>query len=337
MQTDTSAPRHGRAWIWTGHADPLSLELKTVDAPPLASREVLVRNAVIGLNPVDWKMLRGDHAGWRAGKIPGVDGAGIVAAVGADVEPHWLGKRVAYHTSLAKPGSFAEYTPVAARALLSVPAGVSWESAASVPCPALTACLALDKLPDRKGARLLISGAGGAVGLYALQLAVRRGFEVDVMCHPRHWARLHELGAGACFEGALDASSMWPTQNEGRYFAILDSVDGAHAARLAPAISANGHLVCVQGRVQDWPSEPFGVSLSLHEVALGALHRYGNDADWARLVAMGVDFLDLVDHSQLRIETHIVGDFESLAERLDALKHRSFSGKSLIAVRSDTP
>lgn len=332
MQHEVSMPRSWQAWTWTGHADPLSLALQTVAGVPPSRGQVLVRNAVIGLNPVDWKVLGGDLVDWQPGKVPGVDGAGEVVDIGADVPSEWLGKRVAYHTSLASPGSFAEYTPVDARALLTVPASVGFATAASMPCPALTAWLALDKLPPRREARVLISGAGGAVGLYAVQLAAMQGFDVSVMCHPRHWDRLRELGASECFEGPLDADSAWPRTQANRFFAIVDAVDATHAARLSPGLAANGHLVCIQGRVADWPSPAFGRTVSLHEVALGALHQHGNGADWARLVDAGNRILQLIADGRMTPESILTGAFDQLPERLDALRHRAVSGKSVVAI-----
>lgn len=118
--------------------------------------EVLVRNHVAGLNPVDWKALGTRLAPWGPGWVPGVDGAGIVVAVGRDVESECLGRRVAYHQSLMRPGSFAEYTPVRLRALIDLPRTLDFETAAGVPCPALTAWLALVKFPSRTGDTLLI-------------------------------------------------------------------------------------------------------------------------------------------------------------------------------------
>ncbi|GLU35723.1 zinc-binding dehydrogenase [Trinickia caryophylli] len=334
MQDEVSMPRTWQAWTWTGQPDPLALALQTVPAATPGSGQVLVRNAVIGLNPVDWKVLGGDLVDWQPGKVPGVDGAGEVVAVGSDIPNDWLGKRVAYHTSLASPGSFAEYTAVDARALLTIPSAVDFDTAASVPCPALTAWLALDKLPPRRHARVLVSGAGGAVGLYSVQLAAMQGFEVSVMCHPRHGDRLRALGASECFEGPLDSNSEWPRTQANRFFAIVDAVDAAHAARLSPALSANGHLVCIQGRVEGWPSPPFGRTMSLHEVALGAMHQHGSNSDWARLVDAGNRILQLIADGRMKSEPLLTGRFDALPERLDALRHRSVSGKSIVAVSS---
>lgn len=123
-----------RAWAWHGSADPGLLQLTHAATPALKDGQVLVRNEVIGLNPVDWKVLAGDLVDWSEGHVPGVDGAGTVVEIGRGVGDEWLGERVAYHTSLHTHGSFAEFTPGAARALLRVPDSLPLEVAASFPC-----------------------------------------------------------------------------------------------------------------------------------------------------------------------------------------------------------
>ena len=154
-------------------------------------------NEAIGLNPVDWKVL--GMPGWRADHVPGVDGAGVVVGVGEGVAAAWLGQPVAYHQSLQRNGSYAQFVNIPARALLRRPSGLDALTAASFPCPGLTAWMALEKLPAGKGHRLLLSGAGGAVGHYLVQLAQERGFAVTTMSHPRHHSGCGRWGpANAC-------------------------------------------------------------------------------------------------------------------------------------------
>lgn len=321
-----------QAWVWNGSAEPEDLTLARIDIPELASDEVLVRNVVIGLNPVDWKVLTPGLTSWTPGHVPGVDGTGTVIAVGEGVPQSWLGQRVAYHQSLHKAGSFAEYTPVALRALMRIPESLSFETAASFPCPGLTAWLALEKLPPRFAAPLLISGAGGAVGHYLVQLASARGFTVTAMSHPRHWDRLLALGASKCITGPLPAGQSMSGDDEQRYYAIIDSVDEDHAARLTPALMANGHIVCIQGRLESWPCAPFGRTLSLHEVALGALHSFGDDEAWRRLTDTGEQLLSDLANQRLNALATVVGDFADLPAQLAALRHRQFSGKPLVRI-----
>jgi NADPH:quinone reductase-like Zn-dependent oxidoreductase len=328
--TNAAAQTH-RAWTWHGSADPLDLQLLHVPMPVPAAGQVLVRNAAIGLNPVDWKVLGGALVDWQDGHVPGVDGAGVVVALGEGVSAHWLGRRVAWHTSLHAHGSFAEHTRVDVRALLCIPDALDFDTAASLPCPALTAWLAIGKVPVKPGQTLLISGAGGAVGQYLVQLAAARGFVVTAMANARHRARLQALGAADCIDGPLPDGGQW--QGARRYFAVIDAVSGDHAMRMADALKANGHLVCVQDRVVQWPCAPFGLTLSMHEVALGALHQHGDDDAWTQLRTAGEQMLAAIAHARLQPQELVVRDFEDLAQLLDALRQRNFGGKPVVRIR----
>jgi NADPH2:quinone reductase len=310
------------AWVWQSAHEALDLRLQTVAIKPLEAAEVLVRNAAIGLNPVDWKVL-GHIDSWQPGHVPGVDGAGVVVAVGGAVPASWLGRRVAYHQNLHRPGSFAEYTPLAVQALMRVPDALDFATAASFPCPGLTAWQAIEKVPLQRNATLLISGAGGAVGCYLAQLAVERGFSVSTICHDRHWRRLSLLGVSRCFASpeALEGLS---------FYAVIDSVGPDRAARLAMRVEANGHLVCIQGRVPQWPFPAFEQAVSLHEVALGALHRHGRASAWAQLMAAGERMLEALSSGGMKPEAQVRRDFAELPEFLEALRLRSFSGKPVL-------
>ncbi|WP_333501864.1 zinc-binding dehydrogenase [Kluyvera genomosp. 2] len=320
------------AWTWQNSAEPHDLQLERIAIPQPAAGDVLVRNQVIGLNPVDWKVLTPGLVDWQTGHVPGVDGAGTVVALGEGVDKRWLGKRVAYHQSLARPGSYAELTPVAARALMAIPDALSFDVAASIPCPALTAWLAIEKLPAIQNAPLLISGAGGAVGHYLVQFAAARGFAITAMCNPRHWPRLQAMGAAHCIAGPLAPEQVWPEDKNGTFFAVIDSVNEDHAARLTPALKANGHIICIQGRLTQWPCAPFGRTLSMHEVALGALHWYGDDEAWNDLTTAGVQIFDDLVNNRLVAEETVAVDFDELPQLLDKLRYRQFSGKPLVRI-----
>lgn len=166
-----------QAWGWTPGAglDGLQLIRKLLAQP--GPGEVLVANRAIALNPVDWKICEWGHTDWRHGTVPGVDGVGIVEAVGAGVDIP-VGTRVAYHQSLSRDGSFAEYCLVDAYLLMQLPATIDDTVAATVPCPALTAWQALAKIAQGASTDVLVIGAGGAVGFYLAQLAVQRGLRV---------------------------------------------------------------------------------------------------------------------------------------------------------------
>lgn len=314
-------PENWQAWVWHGGDSILDLRKETIAMPLLSPGQVLVRNAAIGLNPVDWKVLS-----TQQGKTPGVDGAGVVVAIADDVDSSWLGKHVAYHQSLKDAGSFAEYTPIMAHVLLQLPVDMSFNHAAAFPCPGLTAWQAIEKIPPRENAELLIAGAGGAVGLYLTQLAVERGFAVTALCHPRHWEKMKACGVAHCLPSLADALS----SNTQRYYAVIDCVNEDNAKQLSVMLRANGHIVCIQGRIEHWPDSPFSRAISLHEVALGPLHQYGDLADWRTLISAGETMLERIQAGTLQPENLITSLFDELPQQLNALKFRNFSGKQVI-------
>jgi NADPH:quinone reductase-like Zn-dependent oxidoreductase len=150
------------------------------------------------------------------------------------------------------------------------------------------------------------------------------------MANARHRDRLHALGAADCIDGPLPDGEAW--RDRRRYFAVVDTVSGEHAGRMAGALRANGHLVCIQDRVSQWPCEPFGLTLSMHEVALGALHSYGDDDAWVQLRTAGEWMLGGLAEGRLQPQARVAHGFEELAQLLDALRHRNFPGKPVIHV-----
>ncbi|MGJ8522503.1 hypothetical protein R84981_001191 [Carnimonas sp. R-84981] len=320
-----------QAWHWQHGSTPANLTLQQLEIPALEADQVLVENAYIGLNPVDWKVLEMPEAlGATTDMVPGLDGAGTIVAVGDHVDSSLVGRRVAYHTSLgSKIGSFSQLTPVDARATIAVPDELGLDVAASLPCTALTAWNALDKLPKRKGAKLLIAGAGGGVGRYLVQIAAANGYNVTTLSHPRHWQRLQQHGATTTLQ-SLREGEQWQGAHD--YYAAVDAVSPENARALTDALGANGHIVTILGRLPDWPSAPFGRCISMHEVALGALHVHGSDADWQRLSAAGQQLLNDISAQRIEPEPLVIDEFANLPVHLEALKNRDFSGKALIKV-----
>ncbi|MGY3855156.1 alcohol dehydrogenase catalytic domain-containing protein [Aeromonas aquatilis] len=106
-----------QGWCWHGPGGPEQLVMTPLLLSGPGLGEVLVENRVVAINPVDWKLMERGHSAWLPGQVPGVDGMGVIRAVGPDVTHLRVGSRVAYHTDLRRHGSFALHTIVPARAL----------------------------------------------------------------------------------------------------------------------------------------------------------------------------------------------------------------------------
>ncbi|WP_216597601.1 alcohol dehydrogenase catalytic domain-containing protein [Persicobacter sp. CCB-QB2] len=210
------------------------------DQPVPEENQILVRNAAIGINPVDWKFIKTNPLHWPDGHIPGVDGAGVVVAVGKKVSQDWIGERVAYHQALAHNGSFGLYTRLFPERVMKLPETLSFAMAAALPCPMLTARQAFEKIPLRKEFPVLVVGLG-AVNKLLVQMLVQADFRVDVLSKNISEAEAQSYGIRNILR--------FPAEIKQPYFAIYDAISGAHAAEMVPHLKANGHIICIQDRI----------------------------------------------------------------------------------------
>lgn len=276
---------------------------------PEAGR-IIVRNYAIGINPVDWKFIDDNPRDWEKGHIPGVDGAGVVVAVGEGVDDGLLGRRVAYHHSLGENGSFADHSEVYASRVMVVPESVDFALAAALPCPMLTAWQAFSKVPVRKGADVLVSGMG-AVNKLLAQMLSQAGFSVHVISGSFSQEQADEMGVKAIHRGKPEGQT---------FYALFDANGPDYAASLVPLLEANGHVVSILGRIEAPIDAPFTRTISYHEIALGALHDYGDLPQWQRLVKDGEALLEQVAAQSLVVEIPNLFEFDNLNKALQFSK-----------------
>ena len=175
------------------------VELRDVDLPVIEDHQVLLRVHISSVNPAEWYRVQGPFfarfdSGLRRPKSLSIGGdvAGTVEAVGSDVTEFQPGDEV-FGTA---GGAWAEYTPAREVRLVKKPANVSFEEAAAVPVAALTALQALrDHGKVQSGQKVLINGASGGVGTFAVQLAKSFGADVTAVCSTRNVDQAGSLGA----------------------------------------------------------------------------------------------------------------------------------------------
>jgi NADPH:quinone reductase-like Zn-dependent oxidoreductase len=199
-RTTTDQRETMKAIVAERYGPPDALELRNVDKPVIADDQVLVRVHASSVNPAEWYRVTGPYFarlfgdGMRKPKSSavGADLAGRVEAVGKDVEEFQPGDEV-FGTSGA---AWAEYAPARAVRLVRKPAKVSFEEAAAVPIAAITALQALrDHGQVQAGQKVLINGASGGVGTFAVQIAKSFGAEVTGVCRTRNVDMVRSLGA----------------------------------------------------------------------------------------------------------------------------------------------
>ena len=177
------------------------IQLGEVPNPEVTEGTVLVRVKAAGLNAVDNALAAGMMAEMMPHEYPlvvGRDAAGVVEAVGEGVEGIAVGDEVLGHVLMAPPiqaGTIAEYAVLPAAAVVAKPAGLDFVTAAAIPLAGAAAAQAVDAVDPQAGQTVLVNGADGGVGSYAVQLLAARGVTVIATGKPDSAERLRSLGA----------------------------------------------------------------------------------------------------------------------------------------------
>lgn len=243
-----------KAAIHRCYGPPDIISVEDVEKPVPADDEVLVRVRAAAVNPLDWHYMRGSPYIMRLMSgmgAPddirmGVDFAGIVESVGQDVTRFRPGDEVFGGRS----GAFAEYVLIPEdRALVIKPANVTFEQAASIPIAAVTALQALrDKGQLQPGQTVLINGASGGVGTFAVQIAKSVGADVSGVCSTRNVEMVRSLGADHVFDYKKEDY----TESGQTFDLIVDMVGNHSPLANTRLLNPEGRLVLVGGPKGNW-------------------------------------------------------------------------------------
>ncbi|TGN09684.1 NAD(P)-dependent alcohol dehydrogenase [Leptospira ilyithenensis] len=216
-----------KAIVYSKYGSPDVLEFKEVEKPTPKANEVLIKIHAASVNAADWRLLRADpflarlHTGlFKPTKFPilGSDIAGQVEAVGKDVVQFQPGDEVFGDVFKSGLGGFAEYKSACEDELVLKPTNISFEEAAAVPLAGLTALHGLrDKGLIKPGQKVLIGGASGGVGTFAVQIAKYFGAEVTAVCSTAKMDMARSIGA----DHVIDYTQEDFTKGEKRYDLIL--------------------------------------------------------------------------------------------------------------------
>jgi NADPH:quinone reductase-like Zn-dependent oxidoreductase len=240
---------------------PEVLVLEQAPRPQPQAGEALIRILAAGVNPADWKMRSGVYKAFMPLTFPwtpGLEGAGIVEAVGSEVAHLQPGQAVYGRIR----GSYAEHAKAPATDLQLKPDILTFEQAASVPVGALTAWQAvIETAQVQSGQRVLVHGAAGGVGIYAVQLAKWRGAQVMGTASASNLEFVRSLGA----EQAIDYN-VAPFETVVQDLdVVIDTVGGDLPERSLPVLRPGGVLVSVAARL----SPEMGQALNIHTPSLG--------------------------------------------------------------------
>jgi NADPH:quinone reductase-like Zn-dependent oxidoreductase len=242
-----------KAIVYRTYGSPDVLRLEEVAKPVPKDGDVLVRVHAASVNPLDWHLLRGKPyivrptSGWRKPKrnIPGVDVAGVVEAVGRDV-------------TLVKPGdevfgektrACAEYVCGPEKLFVHRPANVTLEQAAAIPVGGVTALQALrEKGNVQAGDKVLINGASGGVGTFAVQLAKHFGANVTGVTSTPNVELIRSIGA----DRVIDYRREDFTRSGEKYDLIIDNAGSRSLTAMRRALAPNGTAILVGASKGNW-------------------------------------------------------------------------------------
>ncbi len=236
------------------YGGPEKLVLENIPCPEPKADEVLIRVNFAGVNPMDWKFRAGflkDYMPLKLPSIPGADFSGTIEEVGSDVKTLIKGQAVFGIAS----GAYAEYAVAAVSDVAIKPEALSFESAAAIPIGALTAWQAVEDASIKTGHTVVVLGAAGGVGLFAVQFASMKGARVIGTASAANLEFVKSLGAVK----ALDYNK-GPLQTEIKNAdAVIDTVGGETLEKSYGLLKEGGVLVTIAGRISEEKAAKYGI------------------------------------------------------------------------------
>ncbi len=219
------------------------LQFQDIPIPQIKSDQMLVKVYATSINPIDWKTRNGMLKIIFGNKFPmvlGYDISGEVVQVGSEVTQFRPGDQIYACLDTATSGSYAEYAAVSEKVAYFKPQNISHEEAAAVPLAAETALQALRDLGEIKvGSRILINGASGGVGTFAVQIAKAKGAQVTAVCSQKNAELVNSLGA----DRIIDYTFQDFTKESVKYDIIFDAVANRSFWECQNILSSNGVYV----------------------------------------------------------------------------------------------
>ena len=271
-----------KAILYRTYGPPRVLRYEDIARPAPKFNEVLLKVRAAALNPLDWHFMRGLPylvrviAGLRQPKFPGlgVDVSGVVETVGKNVTQFKPGDEVFGSCR----GAFAEYVTTTESELVTKPAHVTFDQAAAIPVAAFTALQGLrDKAHIQPGHKILVNGASGGVGTFAVQIAKSYGAEVTGVCSTLNLEMVRSIGA----DHVIDYTKENFTGSGQHYDIILDAVGNHSLAACRRALTPKGTLVMAGGKAGRWMVGPIA-----RGIAASALSSFGSQK-FASILAKG--------------------------------------------------
>jgi NADPH2:quinone reductase len=300
-----------------------------VAIPEPKANEIRVKVQAASLNPVDYKQAGKGNDNWSWPHVLGLDVAGVVDAVGSDVEQFSTGDRVFYHGDLSKSGGYAEYATTTAHTTARIPENVSFAHAAAIPCAGLTAYESVvRRLNVQPEHTVWMQGGAGGVGGYGVQICANIGATVITTASERNHEFVKSIGADHVIdyntENVVEAI-MAITDGLG-VDRVLGAVDGSTADEGYEVLKYRGGLAAVAG-MPTLNDSTFSNARSLHNISYGGAHSSTNYAAQVDLATMADEMIALVADKKIDAMIEQTIGLDQIPEGLAQLQGRHVRGK----------
>lgn len=316
-----------KAVVCTRYGPPEVLELKDVPRPAPKDNEILVKVHAASINSWDWDLFTARYSLYTPKKVKdkyrilGCDVAGIVEAVGARVTTFKAGDEVFGDTSRYGFGGFAEYACANENAFSHKSKKMPFEEAAAMPQASVLALQGLRKGKLGSGERILINGAGGGVGTFAIQLAKRKGSDVTAVDRDVKLGSMRALGA----DRVIDYLKEDFTQNANAYDVIIDVNSTRSIFDYKRALRKGGRCVVIGGESRKVFQALFLGSLLLGSRSVKLLIYRPNREDQDQI-------RDLVDGGAIKPVIDRIFPLERTADAFRHFQSQTFNGKIVIKI-----
>lgn len=301
------------------------------EKPDINDNEIRVKVYSAGLNPSDYQVAA--YAGLASEKkrVLGLEVSGTIDAVGKNVNQFKAGDRVYYLRSIDNlDGGFAEYSRTTAHTASKLPEEISFGVAAVVPAAGFTAYQAvIQKLRPLPGRTILIHGGAGGVGGYAIQLAKLSGLNVITTCLGKDFDYVKGLGADQAIDfTSEDVYAVIESLTNGKGVDYVLNTVGPESATKDLGVLAFGGEMAVTAGFPDFSKLRFyEKGMSLHEIALGAVHTDGDEEAQANLARIGDEFAKLLAEKKIVPPQITTITMEEIPDYLVRLKEGKITGK----------
>ncbi|RPD49590.1 NAD(P)-dependent alcohol dehydrogenase [Hymenobacter sediminis] len=311
-----------RKVLYDRFGDEQVLAVREQPTPTIDPNQLLIQVKAASINPLDWKIYRGEMKLLSGSKFPkgvGIDFAGIVAQVGTSITSYRPGDAVFGFLDVFKGGALAEYVVVTEAAIALKPASISFDQAAALPVTGLAALQIVDQLAAvGPGQEVLINGASGGVGLFAIQLAKKHGARVTAVAGPAGVHRATQLGADA----VVDYTKQRLSQLTQRFDTIIDLSDKLN-------FSAAQQLMKPRATFVSMLPSPLGLVRSFfHNLFSGQKHRILI----LKPTAAGLNVLASLAQQQLQIPVEKIYELANVRQAYQETSQGKVKGKAVVVL-----